>query len=516
MRFWWIALLLVSTATAASAAERVDLIIRGGTIYTGSDAPFVGDVAVSGDRIRAVGRRLRHRAARVIDARGMIVAPGFIDPHTHLGPHLASDDAYARLIPGFLMQGVTTAFIGNDGGGAADVAAVLERARTAPVGSNYAAYVGLDPVRQAVIGNTDRAPTPAELARMRTMVAEAMCQGALGFSTGLFYAPQTFATTEEVVALAREAGLRGGVYDSHIRDESSYSIGLAAAVDEAISVGREAGIPVNISHIKALGVDVHGQAPAIVARIEAARAAGQSITADQYPWSASGTTLVAALVPRWAQDGGRPELLRRLDDPSIASRLRTEMADNLRRRGGAEALLITQGDHRGDNLAEIAGTSDPVEAAIGIIREADVRVASFNQTEADIETYMRQPWVMTGSDASDGHPRAFGSFARLYAEYVVKRRVLDLRAFIERSSARTADRFGIVDRGRLRPGAFADILVFDPRSYEARSTYELPTLLAAGVEAVFVNGVAAVEDGALTGAAAGRGLARAPREGSCP
>ena len=319
-----------------------------------------------------------------------------------------------------------------------------------------------------------------------------------------------------MVALAREAGLRGGVYDSHIRDESSYSIGLAAAVDEAIAVGREAGIPVNISHIKALGVDVHGQAPAIVARIEAARAAGQSITADQYPWSASGTTLVAALVPRWAQDGGRPELLRRLDDPSIASRLRTEMAENLRRRGGAAALLITQGMHRGDNLAEIAGTSDPVEAAIGIIREADVRVASFNQTEADIETYMRQPWVMTGSDASDGHPRAFGSFARLYAEYVVKRRVLDLRAFIERSSARTADRFGIVDRGRLRPGAFADILVFDPRSYEARSTYELPTLLAAGVEAVFVNGVAAVEDGALTGAAAGRGLARAPREGSCP
>ena len=515
MKIKWIALLLASAASAATATEPVDLIIRGGTIYTGSAAPFVGDVAVSGDRIRAVGRRLRYRAARVVDARGMIVAPGFIDPHAHLGEQLASENPRERLIPGFLMQGVTTALIGNDGGGDPDVAAVLERPRTRPVGINFATYVGFGPVRLAVIGEADRAPTPEEVARMRGMVARAMCQGALGLSTGLFYAPQSFARTEEVVALAREAGQRGGVYDSHIRDESSYSIGLAAAVDEAITIGREAGLPVNISHIKALGVDVHGQAPEIVARIEAARSAGQRVTADQYPWSASGTSLVASLVPRWAQDGGRTALLRRFDDAALATRLRAEMADNLRRRGGAGALLITEGTHRGRRLAEVAGTNDPIEAAISAIREADASVVSFNQTEADIETFMRQPWVMTSSDASDGHPRAFGSFARLYDEYVVRRRVLTLRAFIERSSARTADTFGLIDRGRLRPGAFADIVVFDPRTFAARATYEEPTELAAGVWAVFVNGVAAVENGALTGAASGRGLAHTPRAGSC-
>lgn len=515
MKSKWIALLLACTASAAPAQQRVDLIVRGGTIYTGSDAPFVGDVAVSGDRIRAVGRRLNYRARRVVDARGMIVAPGFIDPHAHLGDQLASDSARERLIPAFLMQGVTTALIGNDGGGDPDVAAVLDRARTRPVGINYAAYVGFGPVRRAVIGEADRAPTAEELTRMRAMVAGAMCQGALGLSTGLFYAPQSFSRTDEVVALAREAASRGGVYDSHLRDESSYSIGLAAAVDEAIQVGREAGLPVNISHIKALGVDVHGQAPTIIARIEAARRAGQQVTADQYPWSASGTSLVASLVPRWAQDGGREALLRRFDDASLASRLRTEMADNLRRRGGPASLLITAGANRGRRLSEVAGSADPIETAIGLIRQADSSVVSFNQTEADIEAFMRRSWVMSGSDASAGHPRAYGSFARLYSEYVRRRHTLTLRAFIERSTSRPADTFGLVDRGRLRSGAFADIVVFDPRTYAARATYEQPTELAAGVRAVFVNGVAAVENGALTNAAPGRGLAHVPRAGSC-
>lgn len=517
MKLGWTALLLLASCASPAALprERVDLIIRGGTIYTGSGAPFVGDVAVSGDRIRAVGRRLPHSAARLVDARGMIVAPGFIDPHTHAGAQLASDDPQARLVPAFLLQGVTTAVIGNDGGGDPDVAAVLGSARRRPTGINYAALVGFGAVRRAVIGEADRAPAPAELARMRQLVASAMCQGALGFSTGLFYAPQSFAATEEVAALAREAGLRGGVYDSHIRDESSYTIGLAAAVDEAIAIGRAAGLPVHISHIKALGVDVHGQAPAIVARIEAARRAGQRVTADQYPWSASGTSLVAALVPRWAQDGGRAGLLRRFDDAALASRLRAEMADNLRRRGGAASLLVTEGPHRGRTLAEIAAGGDPIEAAIAAIRVADAALASFNQTEADIAAFMRRPWVMTSSDASAGHPRAYGSFARKYSEYVVRRRVLTLRQFIERSTALAADTFGIADRGRLRPGAYADIVVFDPRRFAARSTYEEPTLLAAGVRTVLVNGEVAVDNGALTGAAAGRGLARTPPPETC-
>ena len=511
-------LLAAAMLGGASPAERVDLIIRGGTVYTGSAAPFVGDVAISGDRIRAVGSRLPFAAARVVEARGLVVAPGFIDPHTHLGAQLRGDDAQERLVPGFLMQGVTTAFIGNDGGGDADVGAVLASARTRPVGINYAAYIGFGEVRTAVVGKADRAPTPDELKRMGTMVAAAMCQGALGLSTGLFYAPQSFAAPEEVVALAREAATRGGVYDSHIRDESSYSVGLAAAVDEAIAVGREARLPVNISHIKALGVDVHGQAPAIIAKVEAARAAGQQVTADQYPWSASGTTLAAALVPRWAHDGGRDALVQRFDDAAVAGRLRSDMALNLRRRGGAESLLISEGEYRGQRLSEIARALalDPVAAAMAVVRIGDPRVASFNQTEQDIAAFMRRPWVMTGSDASGGHPRAYGSFARKYAEYVRKRKVLSLRDFIERSSALTADTFRIADRGRLRPGAFADVVVFDPASFAARATYAEPTLLAAGVRVVLINGVPAVDGGRLTGTAAGRGLPQTPPAGSCP
>jgi N-acyl-D-aspartate/D-glutamate deacylase len=416
------------------------------------------------------------------------------------------------------MQGVTTAFIGNDGNGDVDVAAVLGSAARKPVGVNYAAFVGFGAVRSAVIGEADRAPAPGELARMKQMVADAMCKGALGLSTGLFYAPQSFASTAEVTALAREAGIRGGVYDSHIRDESSYTIGLAAAVDEAIAIGRDGALPVNISHIKALGVDVHGQAGAIIARVEAARAVGQKVTADQYPWSASGTSLIAALVPRWAQDGGRLALLARFDDRAVAARIRAEMADNLRRRGGAASLLVTEGQHKGRTLAQIAAAqgSEPIAAAIAVVRLQDPAVASFNQTEEDIAAFMRRPWVMTGSDASIGHPRAFGSFARKYSEYVVRRKVLTLREFIHRSTALTADTFGLAGRGRLQSGAYADIVVFDPRTFAARATYEQPTLLAAGVRTVLVNGVLAVENGKLTGAAAGRGLARTPPKGTCP
>jgi N-acyl-D-aspartate/D-glutamate deacylase len=512
------ALLLLLLSGAAPAPERVDLLVRGGTVYTGSDAPFVGDVAIVGDRVRAVGRRLAGPARRIIDARGMVVAPGFIDPHSHVGDDLASADPRTRLIPAFLMQGVTTAFIGNDGGGDPEAARTLGRASARPVGINYATYVGFGAVRERVVGASDRAPTAAELDRMRGLVAVAMCQGALGLSTGLFYSPQSFAGTGEVVALAREAGRRGGVYDSHIRDESSYTIGLAAAVDEAIAIGRDGRLPVNISHIKALGVDVQGQAPAIVARVEAARRAGQAVTADQYPWSASGTSLAAALVPRWAQDGGPAALLRRFDEAALAPRLRSEMAENIRRRGGAAALLITEGAFRGRTLADVAKDrgEEAVAAAVAVIRAGDPAVASFNQSEADIRTFMRRPWVMTGSDASAGHPRTYGSFARKYAKYVAAERVLTLRQFIERSSALTADTFGIEGRGRLKPGAFADLVVFDPRLYAERSTYEQPTLTAAGIRTVLVNGILAVDQGVLTGKAAGRALPHRPPPGTCP
>ncbi|MGZ8342073.1 MAG: N-acyl-D-amino-acid deacylase family protein [Allosphingosinicella sp.] len=520
MRARWILLLGLAAPAVGTApeAEPVDLLIRGGTIHTGSDAPFTGDVAIAGDRIQAIGRRLPGPAKRVIDARGMIVAPGFIDPHTHMGEDLASDDPRTRLIPAFLMQGVTTAFIGNDGGGDADVAKVLGGAEARPVGINYATYVGFGAVRRQVLGASNRPPSDSELGRMRSLVAAAMCKGAMGLSTGLFYAPQSFAKTEEVAALAREAGRRGGTYGTHLRDESSYTIGLAAAVDEAITIGREGRLPVHISHIKALGVDVHGQAPVIVAKVESARRAGQAITADQYPWSASGTSLAASLVPLWAQDGGRSKLLERLDDPALAARLRADMTENLRRRGGAPALLITEGDLSGRTLADVARTrgEDAVAAAVAVIRAGDPAVASFNQVEPDIRAFMRRPWVMTGSDASTGHPRTYGSFARKYSKYAVAERVLTLRQFIERSSTLAADTFRLDGRGRLKAGAFADVVVFDPKLYAARATYAQPALTAAGVRTVLVNGILAVDKGVLTGKAAGRALPHRATPGTCP
>lgn len=497
----------------AAPPAAVDLIIRGGTVYPGDAAPFVGDVAVNDGRIMAAARRLTVPARRTIEARGMVVAPGFIDPHTHGEAMLASPDATSRLALPFLMQGVTTIVIGNDGGGDPDVAGTLRRMRA--IGINVAAHVGFGAVRRRVIGEADRAPTSAELARMRALVADAMCGGAVGLSSGLFYAPQRFATTAEVAALAAEAGTRGGIYDSHIRDESSYSIGLEAAVEEALAIGRQARVPVNISHIKALGRDTWGKAPAVIARIEAARAGGQRVTADQYPYEASGTSLVAALVPGWAQDGGRAALLRRFDDPALAAKLRADMAANLARRGGAAKSLVTEGAEAGQTLAQIAGRGDPVAAAIAVIRRGDPATVSFNMEERDIAAFMRQPWVMTGSDASPGHPRVYGSFARKHAEYVLRRRVIDLRAFVQRSATLAADTLGLADRGRIAPGKRADIMVFDPQHYAARATYAAPTVLATGVRAVVVNGKLAVDHGRATGVAAGMALRHVPSAGSC-
>lgn len=528
---------LIATGPTRSAIAEggtpVDLLITGGTVYTGSDAPFVGDVAVTGELIVRVGPHLKVKAGQTINAAGMVVAPGFIDPHTHVDDMLTADGATERLVLPLLMQGVTTAFVGNDGFGSRKIALLFGMANPARVmdssashgktpatGINFATYVGFGDVREAVLGGADRAPNAPELAAMQALVATGMCNGALGLSSGLFYAPQSFAKTGEVVALAREAAVRGGIYDSHIRDESSYTIGLLAAIDEAINIGREAGLPVHIAHIKALGVDVRGQAAAVIARVEAARSAGQDVTADQYPWSASGISLAAALIPRWAQDGGRSAMLARFDDPSMVARIRQEMAENLRRRGGAESLLLTSApaNVEGKTLAAVAAEQrlKPEDMAIVILRKLDASVASFSQSEADIAAFMRRPWVMTSSDASTGHPRFYGSFARKYAKYVKADNVISLRAFIESSSAVTAAAFSLDGRGHLKPGAFADIVVFDPLSYAARADYVQPTLFATGVRSVVVNGRVAVADGAPTGELSGRRLSRTPRPGSCP
>ncbi|HEY9091915.1 N-acyl-D-amino-acid deacylase family protein [Parasphingorhabdus sp.] len=514
--------LLFNTLAAAQVPEpntSADILITGGTIYPGGADPYVGDIAISDDRIVFVGPRYSGTALRTIEAKGMIVSPGFIDTHTHVGDALSSALPAARLVMPFLTQGVTTAFIGVDGGGETDISAVFGKATGRDYGINFASYVGLGALRKNVIGSEDRAPTKAELTQMVTIVDEAMCQGALGLSTGLFYAPQSYAKEGEVVTLAKVAAKHGGVYDSHIRDESSYTVGLESAVSEALSIGKEAGIPVHIAHIKALGVDVHGKASTIIGAIEKAQSAGQVVHADQYPWSASGTGLDAALLPRWAQDGGRKSTLERFDDPPQMAKIRTEMTDNLRRRGGPTSLLITSGpdDVKGKTLEEIATETgaDPVQAAIDLLRRFDLSVASFNQDEADIATFMNRPWVMTSSDASRGHPRYYASYARKYDTYVKDRKVINLRQFIDQSTSVPAKSFSLEGRGTLSKGAFADVVVFDPETYAPRATFVEPTLFSTGVQTVLVNGVLAIDEGMPTGTAAGRPLPRKSGVSGC-
>jgi N-acyl-D-amino-acid deacylase len=517
-----IALLLGISALSLGAAtppapQKVDLLIRGGTIYTGSDAPFTGDVAITGDHIVSVSKHANVTATRIIDAKGMIVAPGFIDPHTHMGGDLASKDPAKRLIPAFLMQGVTTAFIGNDGGGNPDLDKVLGSAMTKPVGINYAAYVGFGAVREKVVGEDNRAPTPDEMTKMKGLVADAMCHGAIGLSTGLFYAPQSFATTEEVIELAKEAGKRGGTYDSHIRDESSYTVGLAAAIDEAIRIGREGGAarayqPHQGARRRRAGPrarDHRQDRGRARARREGHRQPISLVRIGHEP----GRFARPALGAGWRASGAAQALRRSVAHREDARRHGREPAQA--RRGGQAA------DRRGqvqEPLSRCRGEGDelsPSTAAIAVIRIGDPGTVSFNQSEADIGAFMKQPWVMTGSDASGGHPRVYGTFARKYDKYVKTDHVISLREFIERSSALTADTFGLTGRGHLRSGAFADVVVFDPKTYASRATYEAPTEYAAGVQTVVVNGVVAVDKGAMTGKAAGRALPHKPTPGSC-
>ncbi|MBC7897359.1 MAG: amidohydrolase family protein [Cytophagaceae bacterium] len=501
---------------ALGAQQQVDILIRGGRVIDGSgSAARPADVGITGDRITFVGDAASGRvaAARTIDATGQVVTPGFIDPHTHTFGDLQNAQRQRRQNATYLMQGVTTVITGNDGGGPIDVDASLKRYASEGIGTNAALYIGFGSLRQRVLGPGSAAANASQLDQMKQMVVRAMDAGALGLSTGLYYAPQNYASTEEVIAVAREAATRGGVYDSHLRDESSYTIGLVGAVAEAIRIGREARLPVHIAHIKALGVDVWGRSDSVIAMIKAARAAGQVITADQYPYTASGTGVGASLLPRWAEAGGRDSLRLRAQDPATRTRLLADMRENLRRRNGAKSLLITEADRKdiaGKTLEQIATARgvEPVIAGLDIILTGDASVASFNMSEDDIARFMREDFVLTGSDGSDGHPRKYGTYPRKLQVYVLGKKVISLETFVQRSSAAVAKALGIAKRGTIATGAFADVLVFDPAKVRERSTYEAPTLLAEGMSFVLVNGKVAVDAGKLTPELAGRGLKR--------
>ena len=387
----------------------------------------------------------------------------------------------------------------------------IRRLEANGIGTNTALFVGHGSLRDDVMGGENRAPTEQELAQMSGLVAEAMQSGALGLSTGLYYAPGNFAKTDEVVALARVAAEYGGVYDTHLRDESTYNIGLLAAIEETLRIGREANIPVHIAHIKALGVDVWGQSAAAIELIEKARESGQNVTANQYPWRASGTHLRNTLLPREVLSGSGDQYLQRLRDPSVVAEIRPAMKENLRRRGGASSLLVVvanDAEIMGMTLAEVAESrgQHPIDCAIEIMLDGSTRVASFNMNQEDIEAFMQRDWVMTSSDGTDGHPRKYASFPKKYRDYVVDKGVISMEEFLYRSSGLTAETFGLDDRGRIEKGYAADIIAFDPEKLAPVATFESWNDLSVGVIYSIINGQLVIRDQRYTDNLPGRVL----------
>ena len=503
---------------STAAIGEVDLLIVNGSVFRGAGVSPLEkiDVGVRGDKIVYVGDAEVDGVSGTvrIDATDLVVAPGFIDPHTHSLSELLSEDQNANL--NYVMQGVTTVFAGNDGGGPINVGEVFQILNANGIGTNAALFIGHGSLRTDVMNGENRAPSGAEMMEMSRLVAKAMEEGALGLSTGLYYAPGNFAQTEEVIALAKVAAEHGGIYDTHMRDESTYNIGLLAAIEETLRIGREADIPVHIAHIKALGVDVWGQSADAIELIERAQAAGQVVTADQYPWQASGTHLRNTIVPRETLSGTSGEYLERLADAGVIAEIRPAMEENLRRRGGAESLLVvvaTDPAIVGKTLEDIARLreQDPIDAAIDVMLEGPTRVASFNMHRADIEAFMRREWVMTSSDGTDGHPRKYASFPRKYQDYVVKGGVLSTEEFLYRSSGLTAKTFGLEDRGRIESGYAADIIVFDPDVFAPTATFEIWNALSVGVVYSVINGELIVALGEYTGQLPGRALGKSSR-----
>ncbi len=510
--------LAVIDAAPVPAQQGYDVIIRGGRILDGSGNPwFVGDIGVWGDRILAIDDLSGARSETVIDATGLYVAPGFIDVHSHAAGGLASEDrSDGRAL---LTQGLTTVVVNPDGRSPDIVRqryALIEHG----LGVNVAQMVGHGSTRGAVLGMEDRQATAAELERMREIVRAGMDAGAFGLSSGLFYTPGSYADLPEVIALAEVVAEYGGVYASHVRDEADYTIGVVASVDEVIEVARRAAIPGVVTHIKALGPNVWGESATIAEHIEAARAEGIEMYADQYPYEASSTGLSAALLPRWSQAGGAAAMAERFADPETRARIRAAMVENLARRGGAARLQFTGGGPgmEGRTLAEVASEQgiDPIDVAIEIVTgSGSGSVISHNMDSADVHTLMRQPWTMTASDGGlpvfgqgKPHPRSYGTFPRKIRKYVLEEGVVGLADAVRSMTRLPATAFRIRDRGTVSFGAYADLVVFDLDRITDRATFTDPHQYSEGIVHVLVNGRIAVRDGALTGRLAGEVLTR--------
>lgn len=524
MKKFSLSLIMMLATTSPAVAQQYDVLIRGGTVYDGGDTPgYRADVAIMEDRIVVVGVvPAKANATTVIDATNKIVAPGFIDPHSHAGASIATQ-ALAAALP-ILHQGITTIVVNPDGGGPADLTRQIAETRAVTPAVNVIALIGHNAVREAVMGNVDRKASPAEQAKMEGLVTAAMQAGAYGLSDGPFYIPSKYSDTAEIVGLAKAAArFPHAIYTSHIRDEGNYDVGVLSAVGEVITVSREAGIPGIVTHMKVLGPQVWGKSADAIALIDAARAAGVQIWADQYPYTASGSSLQTALVPGWAQEGGGEALAKRLSDPASRARIRAEMVPNLVRRGGANALMIRRftpdPSLEGRRLDEIARDQgkEPLDAAMDMLMRGSAPTVSFNMSDGDVEALMRQPWMMTSTDGGlppfgegSEHPRTYGAFPRKLRSYVIDKPVISMQQAIHAATGLPACVFAIQDRGMLKKGAFADVIVFDPKAVRDIATYEKPHAYSVGITDVFVNGKPAMIDGKPTPNRHGRVLLRTP------
>jgi N-acyl-D-aspartate/D-glutamate deacylase len=497
-------------------AIEADVVIRGATLYDGSGvAGVVGDLAVRGERIVAVGQFTVAGKPRVLDGKGLAVAPGFIDLHTHSDYPLQEPATRANL--NYLFQGVTTVVTGNCGSGPTDVAGYFKKLEAGKVGSNVIHQVPHNNVREKVMKNANRAPTAEELQLMERLVDQGMTDGAWGLSTGLIYNPGTYAKTDELIVLARVAARHGGFYASHIRDEGT---GVLAAITEALMIGRAAGLPVHISHLKASGRKAWGLAADEIALIDKARREGQAVSADQYPYIASSTSLTATLIPTSFREGERKEYLARLNDPEQSARLRKIVERGLEGRKRGESIRIARYRPKpawqGKNLAEIAEAENrsAADIALEIERHGGAQIVNFGMSEEDVRLIMRQPFVATASDGASmelsantvPHPRSYGCFARKIGRYALEDKIVTLEHAVRSASGLPADILKLPERGYLKAGYYADVVVFDPQTFRDKATFDKPHQYASGMRYLFVNGKLAIDEGKYTDALAGKVL----------
>ncbi|HEX2827335.1 MAG TPA: D-aminoacylase [Burkholderiales bacterium] len=515
-------LIFVLVAAAAHAADApYDLVLRNARIVDGTGSPwFRGEVAIRGDTIVEVAPQVSRPAARTIDVGGNVVAPGFVDLHTHAIRgifEVPTADNYIR-------QGVTTVLEGPDGASPVPLKPFLDKLEQLPKSINIGSFVGQGSVRAKVVGRADRAATPDEIAKMKAIVREAMHDGAFGLSTGLFYVPGKFTPSSEVIELQKEVSPFRGLHTSHMRDEASK---IVDSVRETIAIGEQGGVPTQISHHKVIGKAYWGKTVETLKLVDEARARGVDATIDQYPYTASSTSIHAALLPGWALEGGLRETRQRLKDPATRAKIRQATADLIRNeRGGGDpanvvvSLCTWDASLAGKSLAVIAkerGMTPTIENAAEVVAwlidNGSCRGVFHAISEDDLLRVIVHPATMVASDGEvvifgrgAPHPRSYGTFARVLSVYVREKKVLTLEGAVRRMSSMPAMRIGLADRGVIRPGMKADLAVFDPARVRDAATFEKPHQYAEGFSHVIVNGRIAYENGAMTAARAGRVL----------